>query len=40
MQDPPYLGTTSNYNLPKWTEQDSQDLINICKETDLENGYK
>ena len=33
--DPPYLGTTSNYNLPKWTEQDSQDLINICKETDL-----
>lgn len=33
--DPPYLGTTSNYNLPKWTKQDAEDLINICKETDL-----
>jgi len=33
--DPPYLGTTSNYNLPKWNEQDAEDLINICKETDL-----
>ena len=33
--DPPYLGTTSNYNLPKWNEKDLEDLINICKETDL-----
>lgn len=33
--DPPYLGTTSNYNLPKWTESDANDLIDICKNTDL-----
>lgn len=33
--DPPYLGTTSNYDLPKWTNNDAEDLINICKETDL-----
>ncbi len=33
--DPPYLETTSNYAVPKWTEKDSEDLINICKETDL-----
>lgn len=33
--DPPYLGTTSKYNVPEWTEKDSLDLINMCKETDL-----
>ena len=33
--DPPYLNTYSNYNLPKWNEQDVNDLITICKETDL-----
>lgn len=32
--DPPYLGTTSNYNLP-WTKNDTQDLIEICKTTDI-----
>jgi DNA adenine methylase len=33
--DPPYLGTTSNYNLPKWTKDDASDLINICKSSEL-----
>jgi DNA adenine methylase len=33
--DPPYLGTTSNYDLPKWTDNDAKDLIDICKKTDL-----
>jgi len=33
--DPPYLDTTNNYNTPTWTEQDSYDLINICKTTEL-----
>ena len=33
--DPPYLGTTSNYDLPKWNYDDAKDLIEICKNTDL-----
>ena len=33
--DPPYLGTTSNYTLPKWNDEDAKDLIEICKNTDL-----
>lgn len=33
--DPPYLGTTNNYNLPKWTISDAYDLFSICKDTDL-----
>ncbi len=33
--DPPYLNTTNNYNLSKWTKQDFFDLITICKNTDL-----
>lgn len=27
--DPPYLGTTNNYNTPKWSESDVVDLMDI-----------
>lgn len=29
--DPPYLGTTNNYNTPEWTEADVCDLMDIMK---------
>lgn len=34
--DPPYLGTSNNYNTPEWTEQDSNDLFDVMTAT----GYK
>lgn len=33
--DPPYIDTTDNYNTPKWTKKDSEDLFNTLNETGI-----